>query len=67
VPPLSVTFLPVGDPLSRFGAAAFGEAAGRAALAALVHAVSRAVGAPLRCLPLSPPRILAALSARARR
>jgi putative selenate reductase molybdopterin-binding subunit len=62
VPPLSVTFLPGDDPLSRFGAAALGEAAGRAALAALVHAVSRAVGAPLRRLPLSPPRVLEALS-----
>ncbi|HUL77319.1 MAG TPA: molybdopterin cofactor-binding domain-containing protein [Vicinamibacteria bacterium] len=67
VPPLSVTFLPAGDPLSRFGAAALGEAAGRAALAAIVHAVGQATGASMRCLPLSPPRVLEALSARARR
>jgi CO/xanthine dehydrogenase Mo-binding subunit len=67
VPPLSVTFLPAGDPLSRFGAPTLGEAAGRAALAALVHAVALAAGAPLRRLPLSPPRVLEALFGHARR
>ena len=60
VPPLSVRFLPAGDPLSRFGAAALGEAAARAALAAIVNAVSQAAGARLRELPLTPPRILEA-------
>ena len=67
VPPFSVTFLPAGDPQSRFAAAALGEAAGRAALAALVHAVSQATGAPVRRLPLSPPRVLDALSPDRRR
>jgi putative selenate reductase molybdopterin-binding subunit len=61
VPPLSVRFLPAGDPLSRFGAAALGEAAARAALAAIVNAVSRAVGARLHELPLAPARVLEAV------
>jgi CO/xanthine dehydrogenase Mo-binding subunit len=64
VPPLSVTFLPSGDPLSRFGAAALGEAAARAALAAIANAVAQATGARVRQLPLSPARVLEALSAR---
>jgi CO/xanthine dehydrogenase Mo-binding subunit len=67
VPPLSVAFLPAGDPLSRFGAAALGEAAGRAALAAIVNAVAQATGARLRDLPLAPGRILEALAPRPRR
>jgi putative selenate reductase molybdopterin-binding subunit len=66
VPPLSVTFLPGGEPLSRFGAAALGEAAARAALAAIANAVSQAAGARLHELPLSPPRVLDALSSRGR-
>ncbi len=57
VPALSVTFLPGGEPLSRFGAAALGEAAARAALAAIVNAVSRGGGhAPARTAPLAAPR-----------
>jgi CO/xanthine dehydrogenase Mo-binding subunit len=66
VPPLSVRFVPGGEPHSRFGAAALGEAAARAALAAIVNAVSRAAGARLRELPLSPARVLDAVTARAR-
>ena len=67
VPPLSVTFLPAGDLLSRFGAAALGEAAARAALAAIANAVAQATGARVRDLPLSPGRVLEALSAGIRR
>jgi CO/xanthine dehydrogenase Mo-binding subunit len=67
VPPLSVTFLPAGDSLSRFGAAALGEAAARAALAAIVNAASQAAGSRLRELPLSPARILEGVAARPRR
>jgi xanthine dehydrogenase molybdenum-binding subunit len=66
VPPLLVTFLPAGDRPSRFGTAALGEAAARAALAAIVNAVSRAAGGRLRDLPLTPERVLAAVAARAR-
>ena len=61
VPPLAVTFVPGGDPLSRFGTAAHAEAAGRAALAALANAIARASGTRLRTLPLDPPRLLAAM------
>lgn len=67
VPPLSVTFLPAGDPLSRFGAAALGEAAARAAIAAIANAVARATGTSVRDLPLAPGRVLEALSAGPRR
>jgi putative selenate reductase molybdopterin-binding subunit len=63
VPPLSVAFVPGGDPLSRFGAGALGDAAGRAALAAIVNAVARAAGGHLRELPLSPGCLLEALAA----
>jgi putative selenate reductase molybdopterin-binding subunit len=66
VPPLSVTFLPAGDPLSRFGAAALGGTTTRAALAAIVNAVSQATGTRLRELPLSPARVLDALTSRTR-
>ncbi len=64
MPSLSVTFVPGGEPLARFGAAALGEAATQAALAAIVNAVSQALGTRLRELPLSPPRVLAAASPR---
>ncbi|HEX9189066.1 MAG TPA: molybdopterin cofactor-binding domain-containing protein [Vicinamibacteria bacterium] len=64
VPPLSVVFVPSGDPLSRFGAGALSEAAGRAAVAAIAHAVAEAAGAPVRTLPLAPPRVLEALAGR---
>jgi CO/xanthine dehydrogenase Mo-binding subunit len=67
VPPLSVTFLPAGDSLSSFGAAALGEAAARAALAAIANAVAQATGARVHELPVSPARVLESLSARARR
>jgi putative selenate reductase molybdopterin-binding subunit len=67
VPPLSVTFLPAGDAPSRFGAAALGEAAGRAALAAIANAVAQATGARVGELPLSPGRVLEAVSAGSRR
>jgi putative selenate reductase molybdopterin-binding subunit len=58
VPPLSVKLLSVGEPLSRFGAAAVGEAAAQAALAAIANAVARATGIPVRALPLGPDRLL---------
>ena len=67
VPPLWVTFLPAGDPLSRFGAAALSEAAARAALAAIVNAASPAAGTHLCELPLSPARILDCITSRLHR
>jgi CO/xanthine dehydrogenase Mo-binding subunit len=62
VPPLAVSFVPSGDPLSRFAGAAHGEAAARAALAALVNAIARATLTRPRALPLGPARILEALA-----
>jgi CO/xanthine dehydrogenase Mo-binding subunit len=63
VPPISVSFVPTGNPLSRFAAAAHGEAAARAALAAIANAIARATSVRLRTLPLSPARLLEALPA----
>ena len=60
-PPLAVSFVPLGDPLSAFAAAAHGEAAARAALAALANAIARATSSRPRALPFSPARILEAL------
>jgi putative selenate reductase molybdopterin-binding subunit len=62
MPSLTVTYLPTGEPLSRFGAAAVGEAAGRAALAAIANAVALAAGGRVRTFPLTPARVRAALS-----
>jgi putative selenate reductase molybdopterin-binding subunit len=58
VPPLSVTFLPNGEPSTRFGAVAVGEAAGRAALAALASAIAHATGGTVRALPLDPGAVM---------
>jgi xanthine dehydrogenase YagR molybdenum-binding subunit len=62
-PPLAVSFLPLAGPLSRFAAAAHGEAAARAALAALANAIARASASRPRALPLSPARVLEAIQA----
>jgi putative selenate reductase molybdopterin-binding subunit len=58
VPPMSVRFLPTAEPSTRFGAVAVGEAAGRAALAAIAGAVARATGGAIRSLPLGPGAVL---------
>jgi len=67
VPPLSVRFLPTGEPSSRFGAAAVGETAARAAVAAILGAVESAVGGRIDTLPATPPRVLEALEPADRR
>ena len=64
VPPITVTFAPSGEADAFGGGAALADAAGRATLAAIVNAVARAVGGRPRELPLSPPRVLEATSAR---
>ncbi len=58
VPPISVTFLPTDDPSTRFGAVAVGEAAGRAAVAAIAGAIAHATGGSVRSLPLDPGAVL---------
>ena len=58
LPPISVAFTPTEDRSTRFGAVAVGEAAGRAALAALARAIAAATGARVRTLPLDPGAVL---------
>jgi CO/xanthine dehydrogenase Mo-binding subunit len=58
VPPISVIFVPTGEPTTRFGAVAVGEAAGRAAVAAIAGAVADATGGTVRSLPLDPGTVL---------
>jgi CO/xanthine dehydrogenase Mo-binding subunit len=58
VPPISVIFVPTGDPPTRFGAVALGEAAGRAAVAAIAGAVADATRGSVRSLPLDPGTVL---------
>jgi putative selenate reductase molybdopterin-binding subunit len=65
MPPIAVTFLPSGEADAGAGGASLADAAGRAALAAIVNAVARATGGRPRALPLDPPRVLEALSRRA--
>jgi CO/xanthine dehydrogenase Mo-binding subunit len=55
---MTVRFLPTAEPSTRFGAVAVGEAAGRAALAAIAVAVARATGGTVRALPLGPGAVL---------
>ncbi len=59
VPPVSVTFLANGEPSTRFGAVAVGEAAGRAAIVAIASAIAHATGGTVRSLPLDPGAVLA--------
>jgi putative selenate reductase molybdopterin-binding subunit len=58
IPPISVIFVPTGDPSTRFGAVAVGDAAGRAAVAAIAGAVADATGGAVRSLPLDPGTVL---------
>jgi putative selenate reductase molybdopterin-binding subunit len=58
VPPVSVTFLANGEPSTRFGAVAVGEAAGRAAIVAIASAIAHATGGTVRSLPLDPGAVL---------
>lgn len=58
VAPASVTFLANGEPSTRFGAVAVGEAAGRAAIAAIASAIGHATGGKVRSLPLDPGAVL---------
>jgi CO/xanthine dehydrogenase Mo-binding subunit len=57
-PPMSVRFLAIGEPATRFGAVAVGEAAGRAALVAIAAAIGQATGGKIRTLPLNPGAVL---------
>jgi putative selenate reductase molybdopterin-binding subunit len=58
LPPMKVVFVPTGEPSTRFGTVAIGEAAGRAAVAAIAGAIADATGATVRSLPLDPSTVL---------
>jgi xanthine dehydrogenase molybdenum-binding subunit len=58
VAPASVSFLASGEPSTRFGAVAVGEAARRAAVTAVAAAIARATGGRVRSLPLDPGAVL---------
>ena len=58
VPPLEVTFVPADDGRPGTASAALADAAGRAALAAIVNAVARASGTRPASLPLTPACVL---------
>lgn len=64
VPPLEVLFVTPQDATARVGSATLGDTAGRAALAAIVNAVARAVGGRIRSLPLTPAVVFEALGPR---
>jgi putative selenate reductase molybdopterin-binding subunit len=66
VPPLMVSLVPSGAAPARLGGAALADVSTRAALAAIANAVAQATGAPVRCLPLSPPVVLDALETKPR-
>jgi putative selenate reductase molybdopterin-binding subunit len=58
IPPISVIFVPTGEPPTRFGAVAVGEAAGQAAVAAIGGAVAEATRGTVRSLPFDPGTVL---------
>ena len=61
-PPITVILLESGQGLGPFGAKGIGEPAMTPTPAAVMNAVSRAVGAPLTQLPITAERVLAALT-----
>ena len=61
MPPSAVVLIEAGEPTGPFGAKAVGEIATIPVAAAIVNAVNHALGSELATLPLTPPRVLAAL------
>ncbi len=61
MPPIAVALIEAGEPTGPFGAKAVGEIATIPVAAAIVNAVNHALGSELATLPLTPPRVLAAL------
>jgi len=61
MPPVAVRLIEAGEPSGPFGAKAVGEIATIPVAAAVVNAVNAALGTELTDLPLTPPRILAAI------
>jgi xanthine dehydrogenase YagR molybdenum-binding subunit len=61
VPQIDVTFVEVANGLSNTGVMGLGEVAHVASAAAVACAVYDAIGVPVRLLPITPDRVLAAL------
>jgi len=61
VPQIDVTFVEVANGLSNTGVMGLGEVAHVASTAAVACAVYDALGVPVRSLPITPDRVLAAL------
>ena len=66
VPEIDVTFLPVWDGVNNTHSVGIGEPATVATAAAVANAVSHAIGARIRCLPITPESVLAALDGKSR-
>ncbi|MCA1611979.1 MAG: xanthine dehydrogenase family protein molybdopterin-binding subunit [Acidobacteria bacterium] len=66
VPEIDVTFLPVWDAVNNTHSVGIGEPATVPTAAAVANAVSHAIGARIRSLPITPESVLAALDGKAR-
>ena len=64
VPPMKVGIVEIPEPLAPFGAKGIGEATLTPTAPAIANAVADAVGVAIDDLPLSPERVLAAISGR---
>jgi CO/xanthine dehydrogenase Mo-binding subunit len=64
LPMIEPILIEVANPRHPFGAKGVGEAPIVPPLAAVANAVSRAIGVRMATLPLSPPRLRAAIDAR---
>jgi len=61
VPEISVAFVDVANGINNTGVLGLGEAANVATAAAIGCAVYDAIGVPVRALPITPDKVLAAL------
>ena len=61
MPELEAIMQPVANGMNNVGAAGLGEAPAVAAPAAIANAVANALGVPVRHLPITPDKVLAAL------
>ncbi len=64
MPELEAIMQPVANGMNNVGAAGLGEAPAVAAPAAIANAVANALGVPVRHLPITPDKVLAALAKR---
>ncbi|MFZ8942307.1 MAG: molybdopterin cofactor-binding domain-containing protein, partial [Gemmobacter sp.] len=63
LPPIDTLILEIPNPGHPYGVRGVGETSIVPPLAALANAVSRSAGVRMRHLPMSPPRVLAAITA----